>query len=207
MHRFKSIFDRQSGKRLRYHPSLISPVLFILCLIPSSGLTKDSLRRSPVVIAVERVSPAVVNISTLIRERVRSPFPFAGDDFFRDFFPELFSREYTRTSLGSGVVVDGKNGHIVTNHHVVTRATEIKVITSTQKELRAKIVGSDPRSDLAVLKVEAEEALPEVEMGDSDRIMIGETVIAIGNPFGLSQTVTTGVVSALDRTVRTEDRV
>jgi Do/DeqQ family serine protease len=181
--------------------------LLILWMIPPHGPAKASERRNAVVIAVERVGPAVVNISTIIKERVRSTFPFAGDDFFRDFFPELFSREYTRTSLGSGVIVDGKNGHIVTNHHVVARAAEIKVITSTQETLSARIVGSDPRSDLAVLKVEASNVLPEVEMGDSDDLMIGETVIAIGNPFGLSQTVTTGVVSALDRTVRAEDRV
>jgi Do/DeqQ family serine protease len=168
---------------------------------------KESQRRSPVVVAVEKVGPAVVNISTIVHERVSPLFPFAGHDFFKDFFPEYFSREYERTSLGSGVIIDGEKGHLVTNHHVVSRATEIKVITSEGKEHLAKILGSDPRSDLAVLKIEVRERLPEVKMGNSDDLMIGETVIAIGNPFGLTHTVTTGVISATDRSVRTEERV
>jgi len=105
------------------------------------------------------------------------------------------------------VIIDGARGYIATNHHVVARATEIKVIFSSKKEYQARIVGSDPRSDLAVLQVEVKEKLPEIEMGNSDDMMIGETVIAIGNPFGLSHTVTTAVVSALDRSVRTEERI
>ena len=171
------------------------------------GDAHASQRRSPVVVAVEKVSPAVVNISTVVQERVTPFFPFAGDDFFKDFFPEFFSREYQRTSLGSGVIVDGKNGYIVTNHHVIARASEIKVITSDQKEYMGRGLGSDPRSDLAVIKIDAEEVLPEAKLGDSGDLMIGETVIAIGNPFGLTHTVTTGVVSALDRSVRAQDRV
>lgn len=181
--------------------------LMFLIVIGHPVQAKDSLRRSPVVVAVEKVGPAVVNISTTVRERVGPAFPFGRDDFFRDFFPEFFSREYTRTSLGSGVIIDGKKGYIVTNHHVVAGAAEIKVLTAESREFMAKIVGSDPRSDLAVLRIELDQALPAVEMGNSDDLMIGETVIAIGNPFGLSHTVTTGVISALDRSVRTEERV
>jgi Do/DeqQ family serine protease len=185
---------------------------FFLSLIVFLGLTtveetRASERRTPVVVAVEKVSPAVVNISTIVREQVRPSFPFSRDDFFRDFFPDFFGREYTYTSLGSGVIIDGSKGHIITNHHVVARATEIKVIVSDEKEYKARILGSDPRSDLAVLKIEAEGRLPELHMGNSDDLMIGETVIAIGNPFGLSHTVTTGVVSALERSVRTDERV
>ncbi|MGD8228947.1 MAG: trypsin-like peptidase domain-containing protein [Desulfobacteraceae bacterium] len=180
-------------------------VLMIL-LIAHPGAVA-SQRRSPVVIAVEKVSPAVVNISTIVHERVRPFFPFSGDDFFKDFFPDLFSREYTRSSLGSGVIIEGDKGYLITNHHVVARASEIKVITSEQDEYEAKILGSDPRSDLAVLEVQAGKKLPEIKMGNSDDLMIGETVIAIGNPFGLSHTVTTGVISALDRSVRAEERV
>ena len=161
-----------------------------------------SLRRSAVVIAVEKVSPAVVNISTVVTERVRPYSLFSGHEFFKDFFPDLFTREYKRTSLGSGVIIDGEKGHIVTNHHVVSGATEINIMTSDQKEFKARIIGSDYRSDLAVIQIESEEKLPEIRMGDSEGMMIGETVIAIGNPFGLSQTVTTGVVSALNRSVR-----
>jgi serine protease Do len=181
--------------------------LILMTLLIAVRGADASQRRSPVVIAVEKVGPAVVNISTIVQERVRPFFPFAGDDFFRDFFPDLFSREYTRSSLGSGVIIDGEKGYIITNHHVVARASEIKVITSGQDEYQAKILGSDPRSDLAVLQVEAGRKIPEIKMGDSDDLMIGETVIAIGNPFGLSHTVTTGVISALERSVRAEERV
>jgi serine protease Do len=181
-------------------------VLLVTVLIAYSGV-EASQRRSPVVIAVEKVSPAVVNISTTVTEKVSPFFPFGRDDFFKDFFPEFFSREYQHTSLGSGVIMDGKNGYIVTNHHVVAGASEIKVITSDQKEYMGRSMGSDPRSDVAVIKIDAKQRLPEAKLGDSDDLMIGETVIAIGNPFGLTHTVTTGVVSALDRSVRAEDRV
>jgi Do/DeqQ family serine protease len=181
--------------------------LFLILIIFPLPRSDASLRRSAVVIAVEKVSPAVVNISTVVRERVSPLFPFSRDDFFRDFFPDLFAREYTRTSLGSGVIIDGKKGHIITNHHVVAKATEIKVITSDQNEYQAQILGVDPRSDLAVLQIEVQKKLPEIKMGDSEDLMIGETVIAIGNPFGLSHTVTTGVISASDRTVRAGEHV
>ncbi|MGD9075548.1 MAG: Do family serine endopeptidase [Desulfobacteraceae bacterium] len=181
--------------------------MLVLALLVAYAGAEASLRRSAVVIAVEEVSPAVVNISTVVQERVGPIFPFSRDDFFRDFFPDFFTREYTRTSLGSGVIMDGSKGYIITNHHVVARATEIKVITSEQKEYKGKVLGSDPRSDLAVLQIDVRQQLPEIGMGNSDDLMIGETVIAIGNPFGLSHTVTTGVVSALDRSVRTEERV
>jgi Do/DeqQ family serine protease len=168
---------------------------------------QGSLRRTPIVAAVEKVSPAVVNISTVMRERVNPFFPFHGQDFFKDFFPDIFSQQHTRSSLGSGLIIDGAKGQVVTNYHVVARATEIKVITSDQKEYMARVIGSDPRSDLAVLQIEKAQTLPEARLGKSDDLMIGETVIAIGNPFGLSHTVTTGVVSAIDRSVRAEEQV
>jgi Do/DeqQ family serine protease len=133
--------------------------------------------------------------------------PFAGDDFFKDFFDEFLTQEYTYTSLGSGVIIDGTKGFIVTNHHVVTHASKIKVITANKKEFEAQVIGTDSRSDLAVLKIVSNERLPAIEMGNSDDLMIGETVIAIGNPFGFSHTVTTGVVSALDRSVRTGENI
>lgn len=164
-------------------------------------------RRNAVVIAVEKASPAVVNISTVVREKVSPAFPFSGQDFFKDFFPDLFPREYSYTTLGSGVIIDGKNGYILTNQHVIAGSTEIKVITSDQTKYKAQVLGSDPHSDLAVLKIRLKGPLPDLKMGNSDDLMIGETVIAIGNPFGLSHTVTTGVVSALNRTVRSEENV
>ncbi len=182
-------------------------LLILMILLIAHPGADASLRRSAVVIAVEEVSPAVVNISTVVQERVGPVFPFSRDDFFRDFFPDFFTREYTRTTLGSGVIIDGGKGYIITNHHVVARATEIKVITSDQKEYKGRVLGSDPRSDLAVLQIDVRRKLPEIRMGNSDDMMIGETVIAIGNPFGLSHTVTTGVVSALDRSVRTEEHI
>lgn len=181
--------------------------MVLAALLIHHSPVEASQRRSPVVLAVEKISPAVVNISIVVKEKASPFFPFGREDFFKDFFPEFFTREYEHTSLGSGVIMDGKNGYIVTNHHVVAGATEIKVITSEQKEYMGKNLGSDPRSDLAVIKIEAGEKLPEAKLGDSDDLMIGETVIAIGNPFGLTHTVTTGVVSALDRSVRAEDRV
>ncbi len=180
---------------------------FLVLLFMSHMGESSSLRRSPVVIAVQKASPAVVNISTTIKERMDPFFSFGPGDFFKDFFPELFSGEYTRTSLGSGVIFNGKEGLIVTNYHVVAKATEIKVITADREEYRGEIVGSDPKSDIAILKIHPKKVLPEIKMGNSSDIMIGETVIAIGNPFGLSHTVTTGVVSALDRTVRTDEGV
>ncbi len=182
-------------------------VLLCLFLALHLGIAHASLRRSPVVIAVEKSRPAVVNISTTVRERISPFLPFSGDDFFKDFFPDLFSREYTRSSLGSGVIIDGTKGYILTNQHVIARASEIKVITSEKQEYQAKLIGADPRSDLAVLQISARNKLPEIKMGNSDDLMIGETVIAIGNPFGLSHTVTTGVVSAVERSVRSEERI
>jgi serine protease Do len=182
-------------------------IILVLTLIVASSGVEASQRRSAVVIAVEKASPAVVNISTVVQERVSPFFPFGRDDFFKDFFPDFFSREYTRSSLGSGVVINGKKGYIITNHHVVAGASEVKVITSEQEEYQAKVLGTDPRSDLAVLQVGVGKELPDIELGNSDDLMIGETVIAIGNPFGLSHTVTTGVISALERSVRGEERV
>jgi Do/DeqQ family serine protease len=193
------------GFRVRGRSAII--FLCFVFLFPGPVAGKSSLRRTPVVEAVEKVGPTVVNISTIYQERVNPVFPFSDQDFFRDFFPDLFTREFTRTSLGSGVVVDGRKGYIVTNHHVVSGASEIKAITSDRKEYQAKIIGSAPRSDLAVLQVDLDRPIPDLQLGHAKDIMIGETVIAIGNPFGLSNTVTTGVVSALNRSVRVGDHV
>jgi Do/DeqQ family serine protease len=172
----------------------------------------DSLRESAVVRAVRKVSPAVVNISTAYEARARSN-PFSGfgsplfDEFFKDFFDPRFERRQQSTSLGSGVIIDGDRGLILTNAHVIQRSGTIKAVLQDEREYEARIVGADPDSDLAVLKIEPREKLPSIAMGSSDDLMIGETVIAIGNPFGFSHTVTTGVISALNRSIRTDDRV
>ncbi|MGA6927677.1 MAG: Do family serine endopeptidase, partial [Desulfosarcina sp.] len=170
-------------------------------------------RENSVVRTVRRVSPAVVNISSQYEIRKNSN-PFSGygidpllENFFRDFFsPELERRE-RRTSLGSGVIIDGTRGFVLTNTHVIEKGTTISVTLNDEREFEADIVGMDPDSDLAVLKIQTDQILPAIQMGDSDNLMIGESVIAIGNPFGFSHTVTTGVISAVNRSIKTDERV
>ncbi|QKT03145.1 DegQ family serine endoprotease [Ectothiorhodospiraceae bacterium 2226] len=148
---------------------------------------------------LEEITPAVVNISTRGRVQVQQS-PLFNDPFFRHFFgdPPRQPRERTVTSLGSGVIVDAENGYVLTNAHVVQRADEININLRDGRNLSAQIVGTDPESDVAVLKVEPRE-LTQLPMGDSDALRVGDFVIAIGNPFGLGQTVTSGIVSALSR--------
>jgi len=169
-------------------------------------------RETPIVRAVKMVSPAVVNISTSkVVERGVNPF-FSWehnelfDRFFRDFF-EPYPQKYVQNSLGSGVIIDSAHRYVLTNHHVIVRASKIQVTLSNKQEFEARVVGTDPESDLAILKIETDIKVPAIPMGRSDDLMIGETVIAIGNPFGLSHSVTTGVISALNRSVRTEQQV
>jgi serine protease Do len=165
------------------------------------------LRRTAAVQVVEKVGPAVVNITTQRVVEGASPFSATGDPFFDQFFRDFFEPRVPRTaqSLGSGVVIDASR-HVLTNEHVVARATRIQVTLADGREFEATLVGADPDNDLAVLRIETREAVPWVEPGSSADILVGEPVIAIGNPFGLSNTVTTGVVSALDRSIRQQDR-
>jgi Do/DeqQ family serine protease len=177
-----------------------------------TGLAETDLRReTPVVLAVKRVSPAVVNISSEFEVRSR-PNPFSGhpmnplfDSFFKDFFDREQEQKSKRSSLGSGVIIDGVRGFVLTNAHVLTETGTIRVMLKDEREFEAQIIGADSDSDLAVLSIESKTTLPAVEMGDSDDLMIGETVIAIGNPFGFSNTVTTGVISALNRSLRAQN--
>ena len=187
--------------------------LFFVLGFSQPGWGLNSERESPVVKAVRKVSPAVVNISSSYEVRKRAN-PFSGfgmdpffEEFFKDFFDPRFERRRKSTSLGSGVIIDGKRGFILTNAHVIERSGNIKVVLEDEREFEAKIVGSDPDSDLAVLQIDSPTRLPSIEMGSSDDLMIGETVIAIGNPFGFSHTVTTGVISAVNRSIRSEQRV
>ncbi|MGD2184479.1 MAG: Do family serine endopeptidase [Desulfobacterales bacterium] len=191
---------------------LVSFLLLGLTIPPSGDALKNE-RESPVVRAVRKVSPAVVNISSSYEVRKRTN-PFSGfgmnpffDEFFKDFFDPRFEQRQQSSSLGSGVIIDGKRGFILTNAHVIERAGKIKVVLQDEREFEAAIVGADPDSDLAVLKIDSQKRLPSIEMGSSDDLMIGETVIAIGNPFGFSHTVTTGVISAVNRSIRAEDKV
>ncbi len=166
------------------------------------------LRRTPVVEAVQKVSPAVVNISTekIVRQRVN---PFAGfnDDFFDRFFDDFYdgfgTRDVKQTTLGSGVIIDAR-GYVITNEHVILRASDITVTLPDNREYKAEVIGADPDFDLAILKINSDKPFPFVATGDSDSLLIGETVIAIGNPYGLTHTVTTGVLSAVNRTIKTQ---
>jgi serine protease Do len=147
--------------------------------------------------------PAVVNISSTktVRERSRDLMPFFNDPFFERFFGDQFRhqipRERREQSLGSGVIVRS-DGYIITNHHVVDGADEVKIAFSDGRETTARIVGTDPKIDIAVLKVEKSD-LPALPMGNSSAVQVGEIVLAIGNPFGLGQTMTMGIVSATGR--------
>jgi serine protease Do len=182
-------------------------------ILPCVSFSESYKRETPVVRAVRNISPAVVNISSEY-EVQRRAFPFSGsgpesffDYFFNDFFDPGFDRKYKRTSLGSGVIIDGEKGFILTNAHVIKSTGTISVILNDEREFNARIIGSDMDSDLAVLQIHTEQPLPAVSMGDSQDLMIGETVIAIGNPFGFSHTVTTGVISAINRSIRTDEAV
>jgi Do/DeqQ family serine protease len=150
---------------------------------------------------IKRVSPAVVNISTrgTIRQGRRSN-PLLDDPFFQQFFgmPPNLGRERPFQSAGSGVIFDAKNGYIVTNAHVVENASEITVTLQDGRDLKAEVLGRDQPSDVAVLKVSGTN-LTQVPLGDSGRLEVGDFVVAIGNPFGLEHTVTSGIVSGLSR--------
>jgi len=149
--------------------------------------------------------PAVVNISTtkVIRYRGAPNAPFFDDPFFRHFFGDDFFREFRiprerrEQSLGSGVIVN-QDGFIVTNNHVVEGASEIKVLLGDNREFSGRVAATDPRTDVAVIKISGHN-LPTIPWGDSDRLQVGQWVLAIGNPFGLTQTVTAGIISATGR--------
>ncbi|RKH07430.1 PDZ domain-containing protein [Corallococcus praedator] len=166
-----------------------------------------SRRRSDVVEVVQKVSPAVVYIGTeqevesRFRGRARSPL----EEFFGQGLAEPETRQRIQ-GLGSGAIIDA-SGIIVTNDHVIRGASAIHVVLADGRTFDAEVVGSDANNDLAVLKVNAKEPLPTAKLGTSSDLMIGETVVAIGSPFGLSKTVTAGVVSATGRTFRADDRV
>jgi serine protease Do len=186
-----------------------SLLLATILLTASFGFAhSESNRRTPLVRAIEKVGPVVVNINTEeAPTQRRNPFrSFGGgafgngifDRFFQDLMPNFNDR---RRSLGSGVIINSR-GYILTNEHVIGKAVRIKVTLIDKREFDAQLVGADRKSDLAVIKIDSKDPLPFVEMGRSDDLMIGETVVAIGNPFGLQHTVTTGIVSALNRSIK-----
>jgi serine protease Do len=173
----------------------------LLAALPAPAARADrSSRRTPIVAAVERVAPATVNITST--QQVRQANPFFGDPFFDQFFERFRDpRPRIAQNLGTGVIID-EHGHVLTNEHVLAGATETRVTLSDGREFPCEVIGSDPDNDLGVLRIKADGALPMAPLGDSDDVMIGETVIAIGNPFGLNHTITTGVLSATQRSIQ-----
>jgi len=153
---------------------------------------------------VARLLPSVVSITTtqatgpVAQRSAPKGSPF--NEYFKDYFNKRRNQQ-RGSALGSGFIVSA-DGYVVTNNHVIARATSVRVILNSGKQLKAKIIGRDPRADLAVLKVESKKPLPFVKWGNSDAVRIGQDVVAIGNPFGLSQTVTTGIISARGRHLR-----
>jgi serine protease Do len=166
--------------------------------------TAEQMQRAFAEVA-ERVRPAVVNIATshfLRRQRPPGVDPFSGNPTFKEYYDRYFGQmpltERERAGVGSGVIIDPQ-GHILTNLHVIKGADEITVRLHTKKELRGKIVGTDARTDLAVIRITEADGPTPAPLGDSDRLRVGEWAIAIGSPFGLEQTVTVGVISATGR--------
>src|SRR5262245_1574913 len=168
----------------------------VVSLSSPNALAGPAVLSDPNVIAdaAEKVTPSVVNVYSTEKESP-SESPFAGDPLFDDFFGG--GRE--RQSLGSGVIVSTK-GYVLTNNHVVGHGTDIKVSLNDGRELAATVVGTDPKADLAVLKLKGNLGkLKPIEIGDSGKLRLGEIVLAIGNPFGIGQTVTMGIISAKGR--------
>jgi serine protease Do len=155
---------------------------------------------------VKTASPSVVNISTIrtIRGPRQAPMPFGSDDLFRDFFERFFGgqmpKEFKQQSLGTGFIID-KAGYIITNNHVVAQTDQISVRLEDQKEFTATIVGRDPMTDLALIRIKTDAPLNPLPLGDSNLVEVGDWVVAIGNPFGLGNTVTAGIVSAKYRQI------
>lgn len=194
---------------LMLHPDIIRADSFWTILPQPEKQKAVVLTNETVAGLVERLKPAVVNISVThviktggVPQEFQSPF--GEDDPMRDFWKRFFGnqepRELKKKSLGSGFIIN-KDGYIVTNNHVVQKAKEITVILHNKKQYQAKIIGTDPKTDIALIKIDASEQFPVAPLGDSDKLREGEAVLAIGNPFGLAETVTAGIVSAKDRVI------
>ncbi len=182
-------------------PRLISVLILVSGLSPALAAMPASVDGKPLpslAPVLKEVTPSVVNVYTQTRVRVRSPL--LDDPIFRRFFnvPDV-PRERVSQSLGSGVIVDAENGYVLTNNHVIARADEISVGLKDGRSLEAKLIGTDPDTDLAVIQIPPEN-LSALQLADTDELQVGDFVVAVGNPFGLGQTVTSGIVSALGRT-------
>src|SRR5262249_34694613 len=169
-------------------------------------VSRDLGGRTSFAPVVKKVAPGVVKVFTTTKAHNTSfSVPPGMDDFFRRFFGDQFEGQIPRRNfnvprqegVGSGVIAT-KDGYILTNNHVVDGADEVKVALQDGRDFTAKVVGRDPKSDVAVIKIEAKD-LPTIPVADSDKVEVGDVVLAIGNPFGIGQTVTTGIVSATGR--------
>ena len=190
----KSIFRKYIQLLLIFAIGIFAVEKSVLAGLPASIDGQDLPTLAPM---LEKVTPSVVNIAT--SGTVIQQSPLFNDPFFRRYFdvPER-RRERKRTGLGSGVILDAKQGYIVTNNHVIEKADDIVVTLSDGRKLEATIVGRDPGADVAIIQVEADN-LTEIKTANSSKLRVGDFVVAIGNPFGLGQTVTSGIVSALGR--------
>jgi len=207
---FMGIFILSLVKVTGFAPMTVGPVVQE-ALVPAEAIAQ-SVPMSFADLA-EKLKPSVVNIrttkivSTGGMTAFRQPFGkgspfehFFGDEFFKRFFGDIPQREFKQKSLGSGFIIS-KDGYLFTNYHVVEKADEILVKVSDGKEYKAKVVGKDKNTDIALMKIEPDNSLPTVPLGDSSKLRVGDWVVAIGNPFGLSQTVTAGIVSAKGRVI------
>ncbi len=193
---------------MTHHARRFVAAAIVATVLPCAQASRAT-RRTPVVVAVEKTAPAVANISTeeVVIQGYRDPYWGSRDRFFHDMFDDFFGRYYYRKAkvakpLGSGVLID-PDGYAVTNEHVISRATNIKVHLSGSKTIYdATLVSSDAEQDLAVIKINSDKPLPFIRMGTSKDLMPGETVVAIGNPFGYESSVTTGVLSATGRDIQ-----
>lgn len=209
------IHKKVSWKTLGRVIRIVFALSFLLCSTLSADSFWDTLDRSKlqkeitltnetVAKLVERLKPAVVNISVTQLVKQEIPQGFGGEDPFGDFWRRFFGnqepKEFKRKGLGSGFIIN-KDGYIVTNNHVVQKAKDITVILYNKEQYPARVVGTDPKTDIALIKIEPKGTLASVPLGDSDALKEGESVLAIGNPFGLAETVTSGIVSAKGRVI------
>jgi Do/DeqQ family serine protease len=186
--------------------ALFAPLVFALSLVqPQGALAETRVPQSQTEISlgfaplVKQAAPAVVNIYAKIVTQSQQRSPFMNDPFFDDFFRGLTApRPRVENSLGSGVILS-EDGMVVSNYHVVGMATDIRVVTTDRREYAARVVLADKASDLAILQLEGARALPYLDLRDSDQVEVGELALAIGNPFGVGQTVSSGIVSGLAR--------
>jgi S1-C subfamily serine protease len=187
------------------HSLTAALALAVLIVGMSTGLAQPAARGLPTLAPlVNEVTPGVVNISVVARSPLEDN-PLFRDPFFRRFFNLPDRPQRQEQAAGSGVIVDAARGYVLTNHHVIKDAEQAIVTLRDRRQFKAKLIGTDPGTDIAVLQITAQN-LTALKLGDSDQLQIGDYVLAIGNPFGIGQTVTSGIISALGRSGLNPDR-